>query len=240
MDNFRLLLMCIVLCYFGEKFLTVSKTCWEHPYCMCTAANRTSIYCARVQNISDVIDLFKSRSPVSKIHLRGTFTTIPSKAFESISVSVLWLAAPLQSDIPADSLLGIQDLEILILNLTVYKAIPKVFCNQYYTEFESSHGRLVSIETELQNMSSAVEIRLNKNQLISISEDAFYGTNNIHRIDLSYNNLIYIHPKTLESLMFLEAIYLQHNRLQMLDGCFYTLNPVVSLFFLVFFFIFVV
>lgn len=230
MDKLSLSLIITILCCFIPNFATTSNSCWKNPSCTCKGANRTIIDCKKVRSISDVIDLFRSRTPIYKIRLQGNFTIIPSKSFENISVSVMSIAAPLQSDIPNDSLLGILNLKVLILNRTQYQTIPEAFSNQYYTEFQSNEGRLVSIETQLQNMSSAIEIRLNKNGISIISEDAFYGSYNVHRIDLSYNHLTYIHPKTLEPLTLLEAIYLQHNRLQMLDGCFNGLNPVVSMF----------
>lgn len=229
MEKLLLLFVSIVFFFFSTNFIT-AESCWKQPSCRCYGSSRTSIYCRSVRDIGDVIDLLKSRSPVYKIRLRGNFTTIPSKAFDNVSVSILWLEAPLQFDIPDDCLLGIQNLKTLILNKTEYNTIPKAFSNQYYTEFVSSNGKLVSIETQLQNMSSATEIRLNKNQINSIFKDAFHGTHNIHRLDLSYNKLVYIDPETLEPLTFLEDIYLQHNYLQMLNGCFDKLNPTVSIF----------
>lgn len=223
MDISKLVLTCIILyCMCSGFGASINH---RSPRCSRSGKDKISIYCKNVSDISDVMELFKNMPPVYRIRLQGTFTTIPSRAFDGVSVIVLTMTAPLQLNIPEDSLFGIEDLRIIDLNATHFNRIPEALSNMNVSVFESTSGKLTTITTQLQNMSSATNICLSKNQISLIYPDAFLGTNAVQHLDLSYNELVYLDSETLESMRFLERIYLQHNHLHRLDGCLKLLNP---------------
>lgn len=200
--------------------------CDLEPLCSCRRyIDMFDIDCANVTRFEPVINLLKPQFAniiVNELNFKEgcSLKSLPDFAFRNNSVRIFNASCPF-SDIPADAFTGVNSLTEISLSGTVFSTIPVGLSDlKFIKALNLRNSNFSSLHGELRNLTSIVSIDFSGGILEDLSKDVFVGTPNIKFVNLSYNNLRYLHPDTLKPLKFLQEIYLRGNQIAGAAGLF--------------------
>ncbi|GBM46576.1 Carboxypeptidase N subunit 2 [Araneus ventricosus] len=205
---------------FGKETL-----CSSNAACDCIQkTHKMVVNCQRVANMKDVQSIFSKDlnfKPVSSFSTKScTAESLPNSIFWNTTIRYISSVCPFKR-VEDDALTPIEGLSKLDLRFTKFSKIPIAISK--LTRLKILHindGKLTGVDTELQNMTNLLQLKLINNNISQISPEAFSKNSNLNTIELPQNKLIFLYPGIFDGCRKLNKIFLQKNGLKSVDGLF--------------------